>query len=380
MAFSVDSQLLKDLKVAIVHDWLTGYRGGEKVLEKFCEFFPQAPIYTLVHDKGTLPESIESRNIKTSFIQNLPFGIKKYRHFLPLFPWAAETLLKEKYDLIVSDSSAVTKSIDTLGAPHWCYIHSPMRYVWDRFDDYFGPKKVGPIASRLFFGPIAKALRSYDKKTAPRVQQFVANSTFVAERVRQFYGRDSEVIHPPVDTSRFLKIVRSPTDHYLFFSALAPNKRADLAILACQKLKRNLVVVGNGPELKNLEKIVDSRFTKLVPRATDKEIENFYSTSRALIFPGVEDFGIVPVEANASGLPVIGLKKGGLLDSQSNETCQFFDEETVDSLISGIELFEKKSNGFSESLIRESSKKFSNEVFEEKVALSISSFIKNNLK
>ncbi|MCB0394473.1 MAG: glycosyltransferase, partial [Bdellovibrionales bacterium] len=304
-------------KVALVHDWLTGYRGGEKVLEVICELFPEAPLYTLVHVQGSVPNSIENRKIHTSFIQKMPFGKSKYRHYLPLFPLAAETLLPKGYDYVISTSHAVAKSVRTHGAKHWCYIHSPMRYVWDRFDDYFGPEIVGALPSRLFFKPITNCLARYDQRTADRVDHYVANSQFVANRVQRFYGKQSEVINPPVSLDRFGGIEREPSDYYLFFSALVPYKKADLAIKACQNSKRKLVILGGGPELTKLKGLANSEYIKFVESPSDEEVSKHFAKAKALIFPAVEDFGIIPVEALSAGLPVIGLRSGGILDSQT---------------------------------------------------------------
>jgi len=362
-------------KVAIVHDWLTGYRGGEKVLEALLELFPNAPIYTLVHKQGSLPKSIESHPIHTSFVQRLPFGISKYRHFLPLYPLVAETLLPQNFDLIVSTSHAFAKSVRKGRAQHWCYIHSPMRYVWDRFDDYFGSDIVGPFASNLFFRPIAAGLRSYDRLTSHRVDQFVANSRFVASRVQNFYGRTASVIHPPVPVKSFFSVERKPEDFYLFFSALVPYKKADQAILACQKLRRKLVILGHGPELKKLMAMADRELIKFETHPTDELVRHYYAHAKALLFPGIEDFGIVPVEATASGLPVIGLQQGGLLDSQTQETCHFYETQTSEALSTAILDFEKNSQDFDIRIMREHSLRFSKERFLEEVKKSLSPFI-----
>lgn len=359
-------------RVALVHDWLTGYRGGEKVLEELCKMFPEAPLYTLVHIKGSVPAVIENRRIVTSFINKLPFAATKYRHYLPLFPLAAETLINEKYDVIISTSHAVAKSIRTQGTVHWCYIHSPMRYVWDRFDDYFGAARVGWLASFLFFKPIAFFLRVYDKLTSSRVTHYVANSHFVAKRVSDFYSRKAEVICPPVDTEKFSDVVRSPQDYYLFFSALVPYKRADLAIKACQKIKRKLIILGDGPELHALKKIADPHWTTFKEKVSDQELKEHFAKARALLFPAIEDFGIVPVEALAAGLPVIGLRAGGLLDSQDEKTCVFFDKQTVEGLATAISEFESRgSDKFPTSVLRQKAEEFSNENFKNKIQKSL---------
>lgn len=359
------------MKIALVHDWLTGYRGGEKVLEALCQMFPQAPLYTLFYQPGCVPQTIEARKIHTSFLNRCPLSKTHYRHYLPLFPLAAETLIDQKYDLIISTSHAVAKSIRTRGALHWCYIHSPMRYVWDRFDDYFGPERVGRLASSLFFSPLAAALRCYDRRTSGRVNAYVANSEFVANRVRSFYAREAEVIHPPVEVENFANLPRNPQEHYLFFSALVPYKRADLAILACQKMGRKLKVIGDGPELPHLQRIADPKWIEFLKRPSDETVKQMFSSSRALIFPAVEDFGIVPVEATAAGLPVIGLSEGGLLDSQTPETCLFFKSQTVESLIAAMQSFENQPGLFEVSKMRKHAESFSRARFKAQVKGSL---------
>ncbi len=363
-------------KVALVHDWLTGFRGGEKVLLPIAELFPQAPLYTLFYQKGCVHPRIESHPIHASFLNSLPAAQTRYRHYLPLFPFAAETLIPKGHELLVSTSHAVAKSVNTRGAKHWCYIHSPMRYVWDRFDDYFGPAVVGGLPSHLIYRPICKLLQIYDRATVKRVGCFVANSEFVRERVRKFYDVDCEVIHPPVETSRFLKLTRQPEDFYLYFSALVPYKKADHALLACQRLKKKLVVLGKGPELKKLKSLADSKLIEFVENPSDAVVENYYARAKALLFPGVEDFGIVPVEASASGLPIIGYKAGGILDSQTDETCLFYDNQTPEGLARAIQDFESKS--FSDETLRKNALRFSEASFKEKIKSSIYNFASEN--
>lgn len=363
------------MRVALVHDWLTGYRGGEKVLEALCELYPNAPLYTFFHIPGKVPAIIENREIRTSFLNKMPFAQTHYRHYLPLFPLAAETLIDREFDLIISTSHAVAKSIRPGKAKHWCYIHSPMRYVWDRFEDYFGPARVGQLPSWLFFKPLAWLLRLYDRKTADRVHCYVANSQFVANRVKRFYSREAEVIHPPVEVEAYSKIQRNPENHYLFFSALVPYKKCDLAIRACQNSQRKLIIVGDGPELPYLKSIADSKWIEFRNRIPDSELLKLFETSKALIFPAVEDFGIVPVEATAAGLPVVGLSHGGLLDSQTNETCVFFPDQTEGSLIQALDQFEKNPHQYSIDKMRVHASRFSKSRFKQEVQRSISKML-----
>lgn len=359
--------MTNNLKVTLIHDWLTGMRGGEKVLELFCRRFPNAPLWTLLFVPGSVSSIITTRKIHTSPLQNLPFSKTKYRHYLPLFPLLAEVTKVSQTDLVISSSHAVAKAMvkrNKKNRPlHICYIHTPMRYVWDRFDDYFGPLKVGSFLSRYFFKPIAKLLQVYDLKTVSRVDTFVANSRFVANRVKKLYNRNAEVLHPPVNLSRFEKIKRDPKDWYLMVTALVPYKNIEDGIRACQELGRKLKIVGTGPDEKKLKAFAkdlkaDVEFLGFVP---DEKLVEYYAGGRALLFPGVEDFGIVPVEAIAAGCPVIALKEGGILDSMTEKTAVFYSAETADGLKKAILEFEKKS--FNESDLRKRALDFSEESF-----------------
>ena len=361
-----------DLRFALVHDWLTGMRGGEKVLEVLCGLFPDAPLWTLLHNKGAVCARIEARPIHTSLLQWMPKAAKRYRSYLPLFPLFAETNKAHGADVVISTSHAVAKSMVRRGrrsgssfsqqAPlHICYIHTPMRYVWDLFDEYFGPERVGAFASKFFIAPIASALRRYDQGTTDRVDLFVANSTYVAERVRRIYGREAKVLPPPVDVTRYASTVRDAGERYLVVSALVPYKRVDHAIRACASLARPLTIVGKGPEDSRLRALAaelkaDVTFTGF---ASDELLADYYRQARALLFPGVEDFGIVPVEAIACGCPVIALAEGGILDSMTPDTAVFFHEASVDALRHAILSFETRSNDFQPEQLRARAAEFS---------------------
>jgi|HubBroStandDraft_6_1064221.scaffolds.fasta_scaffold133445_1 glycosyltransferase involved in cell wall biosynthesis len=353
-------------QVTLVHDYLNGMRGGEKVLELLCRMFPQASIFTLMHVDGSVAPVIEDRNIITSPLQHMPWAAKKYRLYFPLFPAFAEFTKAGDCDLVISTSHAVAKSMVSRkgGKPrHVCYIHSPMRYIWDRFDDYFGPEKVGKIASRLVFRPIAAGLQRYDRGTTDRVDVFVANSRFVADRVKRLYGREAEVVAPPVDIGRFDSLHRQPEDWYLVVSALVPYKRVDHAIAACAALRKPLKIVGSGPDMKPLRALAarlgaDVEFLGFV---SDNDLGLYYSRARALLFPGIEDFGIVPVEAIASGCPVIALQEGGILDSMTSGTAVFYQHGTVDGLKRAIGEFEWRS--FDPSELRDHARRFSEDAF-----------------
>jgi glycosyltransferase involved in cell wall biosynthesis len=360
---------ISDLKVALIHDWLTGMRGGEKALETLCEMFPDAPLWTLVHVPGSVSESIEARTIHTSFLQHLPFAKTKYRHYLPLFPLAAEMtqVSAEDADVVISTSHAVAKAMVNKNSNrrplHICYIHTPMRYIWDRFDDYFGPAQVGHVASRLFFKPIAKLLQVYDLRTVDRVDVYCTNSHYVAKRIRNLYGREAEVIYGPGDMGNGAGVVRCPEDWYLMVTALVPYKRVDQAIVACAGLGRRLKIVGKGPDerkLKNRCKELPAS-VEFLGFVSERELLNCYGRAKALIFPGVEDFGLVPVEAAAAGCPVIALAKGGVVDSMTAETAEFYEEESAAALQEAILRFEGRK--FSEVAMRRRAAEFTRDQF-----------------
>ena len=360
---------ISDLKVALIHDWLTGMRGGEKALEALCEMFPDAPLWTLVHVPGSVSECIEARTIHTSFLQHLPFAKTKYRRYLPLFPLAAEMtqVRAEDFGVVISTSHAVAKAMVNKKSNrrplHICYIHTPMRYIWDRFDDYFGPQQVGHVASRLFFKPIAKLLQIYDLRTVDRVDVYCTNSHYVATRIRNLYGREAEVIYGPGDIGNGAAVVRCPEDWYLMVTALVPYKRVDQAIAACAGLGRRLKIVGKGPEerkLKNLSKELRA-WVEFLGFVSDEELLNCYGRAKALIFPGVEDFGLVPVEAAAAGCPVIALAKGGVVDSMTAETAEFYEEESAAALQKAILRFEGRE--FSDAAMRRRAGEFTREQF-----------------
>lgn len=355
-----------DLSVTLVHDYLNGMRGGEKVLEVLCTLFPHAPLFTLMHVEGSVSQVIEDRVITTSPLQRMPWSATKYRLYFPLFPLFAESAMASDCDLVISTSHSVAKAMVNRrgGRPrHICYIHSPMRYIWDRFDDYFGPEKVGKFASQFLFRPLALGLQQYDRATTDRVDVFVANSRFVADRVKRLYGRESEVLAPPVAVERFAGFDRHPEDWYLVVSALVPYKRVDHAIAACAALDRPLKIIGSGPDMKQLRALAaklgaDVQFLGFV---SDDDLGLYYSRARALLFPGVEDFGIVPVEAVATGCPVIALQEGGILDSMTNRTAVFYSDPTIEGLKGAIIEFEGSS--FDPAELRTHARRFSADEF-----------------
>ncbi len=356
-------------RVALAHDWLTGMRGGEKVLELLCRRFPEAPLWTLIHNPGSVSSAITNRTIHTSLLQRLPFASRRYRSYLPFFPLLAETNKVAHADIVVSTSHAVAKSMVKRGRKHCklhiCYIHTPMRYAWDLFDEYFGPERVGYLKSRLFYKPLLHWVKQYDRATVKRVDLFIANSSYVAERVRRCYGREAAVLPPPVDLRRFSKVRREPEDWFLVVSALVPYKRVDHAIRACARLGRRLKIVGTGPETERLRQLTREvgGMVEFVGFVGDEELVDYYRRARALLFPGVEDFGIVPVEAIAAGCPVIAFKKGGILDSMTEETAVLYSHQSVDGLVGAIGEFEDRRSRFDEATLRKQGTVFGEESF-----------------
>ncbi|MGB2716741.1 MAG: glycosyltransferase [Vicinamibacterales bacterium] len=304
------------MRVAIVHDWLTGMRGGEKVLDAICELFPSAPLFTFLHVKGSVSPRIEARRITTSLAQRLPMAHRLYRHFLPLYPGLVEAFDLDAYDLVISSSHCAAKSVVAPRAVHVCYCHSPMRYAWDQFGEYFGPRQVGKPAS-LALRPVMAALARWDRATANRPDRFLANSQYVAGRIRRYYNRRSTVVYPPVDTDFYRPAgsFRSPsTPGFLVVSALVPYKRVDVAIEACRQVGVPLRVAGHGPELQRLQQLGGGSVEFLGWRS-DEQVRALYQEATAVLLPGVEDFGMVPVEAQACGTPVVALNEGGAAES-----------------------------------------------------------------
>ena len=357
----------RSLRVALVQDWLTGMRGGEKILEVFCELFPDATIFTLLHNEGAMSPTIEQMKIKTSFIQHLPMKATKYRNYLPLMPLAIGSLDFSGFDCIVSTSAAVAKgAIPHDRAKHICYCNSPMRYVWDQYDEYFG-KGRARILTRSLMTLVAPYLRRWDVRSCSRVHSFIANSHNVAERISRIYHRSSDVIYPPVSTDEFT-VSENNDGYFLIVSALVPYKRVDLAIEAFNKNGEKLVVVGSGPDREKLEKSANKNI-EFLGWQSGESLANLYAGCRALIFPGVEDFGIVPLEAMASGKPVVAFGAGGALETVvaegDNATGIFFYEQTPDALITAINNL--SSRKYNPSVMRRHAEKFDRKEFKRQV-------------
>ncbi len=329
------------MRVAIIHYWLVGMRGGERVLEQLCLMFPEADIFTHVVDHEKISPLLKRHKITETFIGRLPGAKKHYQKYLALMPRALEELDLTGYDLVISSESGPAKGvIPPPDATHICYCHSPMRYIWDQYHAY-REGLGGPM--RLAFGWLAPRLRTWDVISANRVDHYVANSSFVARRIQRCWRREAEVVHPPVDLEAFVPgPPPGPDAPYLFLSELVPYKRPDLAVLACKALDRPLTVVGRGPEMERLKRLAGPR-TEFLGRAEDGAMRGLYQQCRALLFPGVEDFGIVPLEAMACGRPVIAYGRGGALDTvRDRETGLLFREQSAEGLAEAIQRFEKE--------------------------------------
>lgn len=351
------------MKVAIIHDWLTGMRGGEKCLEVFCELFPEATVFTLIHKKGSVCSTIEKMKIETSFIQNIPNAQSSYRNYLPIFPKAIESFNLKGFDLILSSSHCVAKGAKAPdGALHICYCYTPMRYAWSFFDDYFGNEN---ILKRFFIKQIIKYLKRWDLKSNEKVDFFIGISDNIKKRINNIYKREADVIYPPVDIKRF-KFSSEIENFYLIVSALVPYKRIDLAIETFNKLGKKLLIIGTGNCEKDLKKEAASNI-QFLGWLSDEEIADYYAKCRALIFPGEEDFGIVPVEVQAAGRPVIAFASGGALETVNSNTGVFFNNQTTDSLIKAIEFFEKNESKFKPEVLRKNAARFDRDVFKKRI-------------
>ena len=366
------------MKVALVHDWLTGMRGGEKALERIARLHPGAPIFTLVWKRGAVSEALESHPIHTSFLQRLPRAADAYRWYLPLFPAAIEAFDLSGYDVVISTSHAVAKGVRKApGAFHLCYVHTPMRYVWDLESQYFPPGRF-PWPASWYVRRTCARLRAWDVATAHRPDALLTNSAHVAERIRRHWGRDAEVIYGPADVARF-RPAHGPRTYDLLAGAFAPSKRGDLAVRACAAQGRKLVVAGSGPQAGALRRLAgpDVEFRGWV---SDEELATLYAGARALLFPGEEDMGLMPIEAMASGCPVIAYGRGGALETVGRGAMPealarvesggvatvpggvLFGSQTVEGLTEAIRHFETER--FDPDALHEHARPFSVEAFD----------------
>jgi len=354
-------------RVAIVHEWFTSMRGGEKCVEALCEVFPDADVYALLHVPGTVSPAIERALVRTTFIQRLPAAAAQYRRYLPLFPLAVRQFDLRAYDLVITSNHCVAKGARVPSrALHVCYCYTPMRYIWTQYEEYFGKNRAGLLtraAMRACRGP----LRRWDVATAGHPHHFVAISEDVRRRIRAIYGREADMIYPPVDTARFTLSTRDD-GYYLIVSALVPYKAVDIAIEAFNRAGERLVIVGEGPDGPRLKKLAGPTIS-FEGWQSDEALKEYYAGCRALIFPGEEDFGIVPVEAMATGKPVLALARGGALetviDTPALRTGFFFREQSSRAVAEGLALMQRTQ--FDPRAIRAHALTFDRELYKERM-------------
>ena len=351
-----------ETRVALVHDWLTGMRGGERALETVCELFPAATRYALLHVPGSVSPTIEAAPIRTSFLQHLPGSSRYYRPLLPLFPVAIEQLDLDGSDLIISTSHCAAKAVVPPGrARHLSYCFTPMRYAWDQFMVYFGPERVGSSAS-WFFRHTMRAMARWDASTAGRVDQFVAISKYVATRIRRYYNRRASVVYPPVNTAFFRPGSDQGERCALVVSALVPYKRVDLAIRACARARVPLRIVGGGPDFNRLREMAGPS-VEFLGTVSDEDVLKAYRHAGVVLLPGIEDFGIAPVEAQACGRPVVALATGGACETVLDGTTGFLVEHPSEEAFAEA-ILRALDTPFDPRIIRGNALKFSPERFQ----------------
>ena len=356
-------------KVAIVHDWLVNYGGAERVVEELLKIYPEADIFTLVYDEKKMGKIFPKEKVHTSFIQKWPRATKLYTKFLSFMPKAFESFDLSNYKLVICSSSCCAKGVITPPlVPHVAYIHTPMRYAWDKYFEY---KSRSGRLTQFFMDKWMPKIRLWDYVSSQRVDTLIANSNYIARRIKKYWNRDSQVIYPPVNTDRLVPNYKPHEDFFVVFSRFVPYKRIDLAIQACGNLKKKLVVIGSGSQEKSLKKLAasypDTEIT-FTGRISDDEVRDYLQRCRALIFCAEEDFGIIPVEAQAAGRPVIAFGKGGALETvKDGTTGTFFKEQTEMSLVEALDRFEKMeaAGAFKSETISAWAKKFSAERFRE---------------
>jgi len=350
------------MKVALVHYWLVGMRGGEKVLEVLCDLYPEADIFTLVCNPEAISDKLRSHRITTSFLQKIG-GVKHYKKMLPLMPYALESFDLTGYDLIISNEAGPAKGIiPGPGALHICYCNSPMRYIWDLYPQYRAA--AGPLA-RAMMSLTAPSLRQWDVSTSLRVDHFIANSAYVAQRIERYYRRTAHVVHPPVSLPRFAA-AEVAGDYYLCAGQITPYKKVEIAVQACSRMGRQLVVIGAGagPALRRLA----GPTVEFLGKVDDATMAHHFAHCKALLFPGVEDFGIVPLEVMASGRPVIAFAKGGALETVvDGSTGLFFHEQSADALIEAIGRFEAAADSFCPDAMQAHARTFDTALFKSRL-------------
>jgi glycosyltransferase involved in cell wall biosynthesis len=375
--------LIASMRVAIVHHWFISQAGGERVVAIIANMFPDADIFTLFVDRQKVPLALQKRKITASILDRIPVARRVHRHFLPFYPLAVEMLNLSGYDLVISSDSGPVKGVITdLDATHICYCHSPMRYLWDGYSAY--RREMSPI-SKTVFELACHYVRNWDYLAAQRVDHFIANSNYVARRIHKYYRRQSTIIHPPIDTSPSYLAGRHD-DYYLAVGRLVPYKRTDVLIGACQKLGRKLVIVGDGPEMERLKKQAGKN-VEFVGETGDQQLRDIYARCRGLLFAADEDFGMVPLEAQSYGRPVIAYGKGGSLEtvvgadsSAARERANrgelitgiFFEKQSADSLANAILAFESSEDLFLPEDIQSHARQFDTSVFVERLRNYIS--------
>lgn len=327
------------MRIALVHDYLNQYGGAERVLECFMDMYPDAPVYTAIADLDKLPRRFKEADVRTSFIQDIPFSRKHYKKMLSLFPLAMEQLDMRGFDLVLSSSSAFAKGVITTSEQvHVCYCHTPMRYVWDLYHQYV--KEIRNPVFKKALPVILHKIRIWDQLNAQRVDHFISNSLNVSRRIQKYYRRESHVVHPPVGFSHLLSTLPSNSDHFfLIVSRLIPYKKIDLVIEACNQLQLPLVIIGDGYDRPRLQELAGPS-VQLLGFQPDEVIQNYYAQCKGFILAGEEDFGITPLEAQAHGKPVIAFGKGGALETViEGKTGLFFKEQSVESLMQALQNF-----------------------------------------
>lgn len=357
------------MRVALCHDWLNGFRGGEKCLEALCELYPDSPIYTLFYEKGKISPAIESHPIRVSALQRLPLAGRYYRHLLPFFPSAIESFDLSGYDLIVSTSHCAAKGVrKPAGARHICYCFTPARYAWGLFERYFGDK---PGAVRSVLTRLVERFRRWDLANSSEVDHFIAISEHVQQRIRRCYDREADVVYPPVDTEYYKPDQSRRENFYLVVSALVPYKRIDLLLEQFARDPKPLIIIGDGPDRGKLERRAPEG-TRFLGWQSDEVLRDHYRRAKALIFPGEEDFGIVPVEAQACGCPVIAYGIGGAVETVvDGRTGVLFPDATAASLAEAMIRFE--DTAFDPYEIRKNSERFSRKRFTAEISARIAS-------
>jgi glycosyltransferase involved in cell wall biosynthesis len=365
-------------RVALVHHWFVSFAGGERVVETIASMFPSADIFTLFLDEEKLSPALQGRKITSSFLDRIPGARRVHRHCLPLYPLGVEMLDLSGYDLVITSDSGPMKGVITdLDATHICYCHSPMRYLWDGYAAY---RRDMSSIGKVIFELTSHYVRNWDYLAAQRVDHFLANSGYVARRIHKYYRRRSTIIHPPIDTSRSY-LAGSHDDYYLAVGRLVPYKRTDVLIDACEKLGRKLVIVGDGPEMERLKKLAGKN-VEFVGEAADEQLRGIYARCRALLFAADEDFGMVPLEAQSYGRPVIAYGKGGSLETVvgvngsavrdrasrgESLTGIFFEKQSADSLANAILAFESSGHLFAPEDIQSHARRFDTSVFVEQL-------------